>query len=160
MILALVAAGSAGERQEIPVGAVLRDAAGRFLAACGNSRIAAVDPTGHAEIHALRQAATRLGNDRLGGTGLTVTLEPCSMCLAALAMARVAYVRYEAKNFLPNQEEERLDVYHQLPAEEESDFDLNDDNSYVNNNIDAFFNQSGVDAGLLLRIFFDKRRQI
>ncbi|MBF0583902.1 MAG: nucleoside deaminase [Magnetococcales bacterium] len=160
MILALTAAGSAGERQEIPVGAVLRDAAGRFLAACGNNRIAAMDPTGHAEIHVLRQAAARLGNDRLGGTRLTVTLEPCPMCLAALAMARVACIRYEANNILFNQEGGRPDLHHQLPAKEESDFDLNGINPHVNNDIDPFVSRSGVDAGLLLRIFFDKRRQI
>lgn len=160
MILALVAAGSAGERQEVPVGAVLRDAAGRFLAECGNNRIAAMDPTGHAEMHALRQGATRVGNYRLGGASLAVTLEPCPMCLAALAMARVANITYEAKNPLVYQDTERVTLSHQAASDEDFVIDFNNTNQMFGAFLDANNVGSIADAGMLLRIFFDKRRQI
>lgn len=160
MILALVAAGAAGERQEVPVGAVLRDGAGRFLAECGNNRIAAMDPTGHAEIHALRQGATRVGRDRLGGASLTVTLEPCPMCLAALAMARVARITYEAKNPLLCLDTERVALLHQPASEKDFFVDFNNTNQMFDSFSDARKMELTADAGMLLRIFFDKRRQI
>ncbi|MEM9168774.1 MAG: nucleoside deaminase [Pseudomonadota bacterium] len=75
---------------ETPVGAVLVDAAGETLAAAGNTTRSACDPTGHAEINVLRAAAARLGNFRLTGTTLYVTLEPCAMCAGAISHARVA----------------------------------------------------------------------
>lgn len=98
MVMALVAAAGAGQHQEVPVGAVLRDEAGRILAEFGNDTVTSSDPTGHAELRVLRQGAARLGNYRLMNASLTVTLEPCSMCYAALNMARINTVTYAAKN--------------------------------------------------------------
>jgi tRNA(adenine34) deaminase len=74
---------------DVPVGAVVLDADGRELAAARNEREAAADPTAHAEVLALRAAAARLGQWRLAGCTLVVTLEPCTMCAGALVLARV-----------------------------------------------------------------------
>ena len=73
----------------MPIGAVLLDGAGAVLAAAGNEREQAQDPTAHAEILALRMAARALGSWRLTGCTLVVTLEPCTMCAGALVLARV-----------------------------------------------------------------------
>jgi tRNA(adenine34) deaminase len=73
---------------EVPVGAVVV-AGGRVVGAAGNRREAAGDPTAHAEILAIRQAATALGTWRLSGATVYVTLEPCPMCAGALVAARV-----------------------------------------------------------------------
>ena len=89
MALALAEARKAGEAGEAPIGAVLVDASGAIIAASGNAPIATHDPTGHAEIRALRAAAQKLGNYRLPDTTLYVTLEPCAMCAGAISMARV-----------------------------------------------------------------------
>jgi tRNA(adenine34) deaminase len=88
MRLALEAAAEAGERGEVPVGAVVV-AGGRVVAQAGNRRETTGDPTAHAEILALRQAATALGSWRLTGSELYVTLEPCLMCAGALVAARI-----------------------------------------------------------------------
>jgi tRNA(adenine34) deaminase len=93
MQLALREAARAGRRGEVPVGAVVV-AHGRRLAAAGNGSIARHDPTGHAEIRALRAAARRLGNYRLPGAVLYVTVEPCAMCMGAALQARVARLVY------------------------------------------------------------------
>lgn len=85
---ALAEARAAGERGEVPVGAVLvRE--GAVLATAGNGPVGAHDPTAHAEIRVLRAAGAHLGNYRLPGTTLYVTLEPCAMCIGALIHARV-----------------------------------------------------------------------
>lgn len=81
---------------EVPVGAVLVDAEGQILAEAGNNCIAASDPSGHAEMRTLRLAAIKLGNYRLPGTTLYVTLEPCPMCAALLVHARVGRLVYGA----------------------------------------------------------------
>jgi tRNA(adenine34) deaminase len=89
MQAALAQAAEAEEAGEVPVGAVLVSE-GRIVGAGANRPIAAGDPTAHAEIEALRSAARALGNYRLPGTTLYVTLEPCAMCAGALVVARVA----------------------------------------------------------------------
>jgi tRNA(adenine34) deaminase len=89
MVLALAAAEAAGESGEVPVGAVLIDAAGNVLAAAGNRVERDHDPTAHAEMLVLRAAAARLRTPRLAGCDLWVTLEPCAMCAAAIAFARL-----------------------------------------------------------------------
>ncbi len=89
MELALAQASAAAARGEVPVGAVLVDGAGRLLATAGNNCVGACDPAGHAEMLALRQAAGILGNYRLVGTTVYVTLEPCAMCAAAMVHARI-----------------------------------------------------------------------
>lgn len=94
--LALEAAGSAGPR-DVPIGAVVVDAAGVELARAVNAREELGDPTAHAEILALRAAAAVLGDGwRLEGATLAVTVEPCTMCAGALVMARVARVVFGA----------------------------------------------------------------
>ena len=81
---------------EVPVGAVLADAGGAVIARAANSPIARSDPTAHAEMLALRAAGRALGNYRLPGCVLYVTLEPCSMCVGALVHARIARIVYGA----------------------------------------------------------------
>ena len=93
---ALAQARIAAEHDEVPVGAVLVDAAGDLIAAGHNQPIGACDPSAHAEIMVLRAAAQKLGNYRLPGTTLYVTLEPCVMCVGALVHARVERVVYGA----------------------------------------------------------------
>jgi len=96
MRLALDLAKLSGAAGEVPVGAVLADAGGMLLAGSGNNTVSACDPTGHAEIRVLREAAARVGNYRLTGTTLYVTLEPCAMCAAAMVHARIERVVYGA----------------------------------------------------------------
>lgn len=90
MRLALDAAHAAAEAGETPVGAVIISAEGDVLAQAGNAPIFSHDPTAHAEIRAIREAAARLGNYRLTGAHLYVTLEPCAMCAGAISHARIA----------------------------------------------------------------------
>jgi len=87
-----------GTVQDIPVGALVLDSTGVVIAAAGNERQARQDPTAHAEILALRQAAEQLGRWRLTGCTLVVTLEPCPMCAGAAALARVDRLVFGAWN--------------------------------------------------------------
>ncbi len=96
MDLALAEARAAAARGETPVGAVLADAAGRVLARAGNRTRERADPTAHAEILAIREACAALGSERLPGAALYVTLEPCAMCAAAIAAARIGLLVYGA----------------------------------------------------------------
>lgn len=95
MHLAIAQAQAAALRGEVPVGAlvVLED---RILAAAGNRTITDCDPTAHAEIVALREAARKTGNYRLLGASIYVTVEPCAMCAGALVQARIARLVYGA----------------------------------------------------------------
>jgi len=81
---------------EVPVGALVVSAEGEVLGEGWNRPIASHDPTAHAEIQALRAAAAKIGNYRLPGTTLYVTLEPCPMCAGAMVHARVARLVYGA----------------------------------------------------------------
>jgi tRNA(adenine34) deaminase len=81
---------------EVPVGAVIADVTGAVISRAANSPIARHDPTAHAEVLALRAAGRALGNYRLPGCVLYVTLEPCAMCVGALVHARVARIVYGA----------------------------------------------------------------
>jgi len=83
---------------DVPVGAVVVDAAGAVLATEHNRREAEQDPTAHAELLALRAAAASLGGWRLDGCTLVVTLEPCTMCAGAAVLARVARIVYGAED--------------------------------------------------------------
>jgi tRNA(adenine34) deaminase len=95
MARALQEAQAAADRGEVPVGAVVvRD--GAILAAAGNSPRAAHDPTAHAEMLAIRAACAALGDERLSGCDLYVTLEPCTMCAAAISFARVRRLYFGA----------------------------------------------------------------
>ena len=86
------------EDDEVPVGAVLVDANGERLAEGWNRNITEHDPTAHAEIVAMRHAGKSLGNHRLAGATLYVTLEPCAMCAMAMVHARIARVVYGASD--------------------------------------------------------------
>lgn len=97
MTQALAEARSAAERGEVPVGAVLVSATGEVLATAGNAQIGKCDATAHAEMQVLQEAGQRLGNYRLPGTVLYVTLEPCTMCCGALVHARVERVVFAAR---------------------------------------------------------------
>jgi tRNA(adenine34) deaminase len=96
MRLALAEAEAAAGRGDVPVGAVLVDGQGRALAAAGNRVEADHDPTAHAEMLVLRAGATRLGAARLAECDLYVTLEPCAMCAAAIALARLRRLYFGA----------------------------------------------------------------
>ena len=97
MDLAFNEAERAAARGEVPVGAVLIDSvSGAAVAADGNRVVELRDPTAHAEMLVLRAAAARLGSERIAGLDLYVTLEPCAMCAAAAALARVRRVVYAA----------------------------------------------------------------
>lgn len=98
MASALDEARAAAARGEVPVGAVVTDAAGTVLAQAGNRTRELNDPTAHAEMLAIRAACARLGSERLIGCTLTVTLEPCAMCAAAIAAARLERVVYGASD--------------------------------------------------------------
>ncbi len=95
MGLALAEARAAATRGEVPVGAVIvRD--GRVIAAAGNRPREAHDPTAHAEVLAIRRACEALADERLTGCDLYVTLEPCTMCAAAIAFARIRRLYFGA----------------------------------------------------------------
>lgn len=95
MSVAFAAARAAGARGEVPVGAALvRD--GMVIACAGNSPRALDDPTAHAELLAIRRACAALGDERLTGCDLYVTLEPCAMCAAAISFARIRRLYFGA----------------------------------------------------------------
>ncbi|MEO8302044.1 MAG: nucleoside deaminase, partial [Rhizomicrobium sp.] len=94
--LALEEAKSAALRGEVPVGAVLLGADGALLARDGNRILELKDPTAHAEMLVMRGGARALGNERLTGATLYVSLEPCAMCAGAMAMARIARLVFAA----------------------------------------------------------------
>ena len=94
--LALAEAKAAAGRGEVPIGAVLVSPEGRVLARNGNRILELKDPTAHAEMLVLRESAEALGNERLIGTTLYITLEPCAMCAGAISLARVARLIYAA----------------------------------------------------------------
>jgi tRNA(Arg) A34 adenosine deaminase TadA len=98
MAMALAEAGAAAARGEVPVGAVLAGPDGAVLASAGNRIVEWKDPTAHAEMLVLRGAARALGNERLVGCALYVTLEPCAMCSGAISLARVGRLVFAAED--------------------------------------------------------------
>jgi tRNA(adenine34) deaminase len=96
MQTALDEARAAGLRGEVPVGAVVTAPDGRILAQAGNRTRELNDPTAHAEMLAIRAACATTGSERLTGCDLYVTLEPCPMCAAAIAAARIRRLYYGA----------------------------------------------------------------
>jgi tRNA(adenine34) deaminase len=95
MDMALEEAHAAGARGEVPVGCVIVQG-GIVVARAGNRTLADRDPTAHAELVAIREAAAALGSERLNACDLYVTLEPCAMCAAAIAFARLRRLYYGA----------------------------------------------------------------
>ena len=99
MRIALELAQAAAEAGEAPIGAVVLDpASGQIVAQAHNAPIARHDPTAHAEILALRLAAEKVGNYRLTGLALVVTLEPCAMCAGAISHARIGRLVFGASD--------------------------------------------------------------
>ncbi|MGM4908490.1 nucleoside deaminase [Rhizobium sp. 768_B6_N1_8] len=97
MEMALEEARAAGERGEVPIGAVVV-VDGAAVAASGNRTRELNDVTAHAEIDAIRMACEKLGQERLAGADLYVTLEPCTMCAAAISFARIRRLYYGAED--------------------------------------------------------------
>jgi tRNA(adenine34) deaminase len=95
MDMALAEARAAGEAGEVPVGCVVVHD-GAVIARAGNRTLADSDPTAHAELVVIRQAAAVLGSERLGDCDLYVTLEPCAMCAGAVSFARIRRLYYGA----------------------------------------------------------------
>ena len=95
MALAFAEAEAAAARGEVPVGAVIISD-GKVIAAAGNRTLEDRDPTAHAEILAIREAARVIGSERLIGCDLYVTLEPCAMCAGAISFARIRRLYYGA----------------------------------------------------------------
>ena len=96
MSLAFSEAESAGVRGEVPIGCVIVDQSGNVMAKAGNRTLELKDPTAHAELLAIREAAARIGSERLVGCDLYVTLEPCTMCAAAISFARIRRLYFAA----------------------------------------------------------------
>jgi len=96
MDMALAEARAAAARGEVPVGAVIVAPDGRIVAREGNRTRQLTDPTAHAELLAIRAACAAAGSERLAGHDLYVTLEPCAMCAAAIAAARIGRLYYGA----------------------------------------------------------------
>lgn len=97
MQLALDEARAAAARGEVPIGCVIVQD-GQLVARAGNRTLADKDPTAHAEILAIRDAAAKLGSERLTGCDLYVTLEPCTMCAAAISFARLRRLYFGASD--------------------------------------------------------------
>ncbi|WP_110670524.1 tRNA adenosine(34) deaminase TadA [Salinicola halophilus] len=130
---------------EVPVGAVVVDPDGEVIG-CGHNRpIAAHDPTAHAEVQALRDAAGRLGNYRLDACQLFVTLEPCMMCTGAMIHARLARVVYAAAEPKGGMVESRANLFVQ---------------PWFNHRVEVCGGVLAAPAKRLLKTFFAQRRAV
>jgi tRNA(adenine34) deaminase len=96
MLQAFLAAQKAADSGEVPVGAVVVDELGNILAVASNRTLTDRDPTAHAEMIVIREAAAKLGSERLIDCDLYVTLEPCAMCAAAISFARIRRLYFGA----------------------------------------------------------------
>lgn len=143
MDLALDLARKAGEAGDVPVGAVVVDAAGRVLGRGANRREADGDPTAHAEILALREASAAVGTWRLAGCTLVVTLEPCTMCAGAAVLARVDRVVLGAWDPKAGATGSVRDVVR---------------DSRLNHRIEVVPGVREAESAALLRAFFERRR--
>lgn len=139
---ALAQAAHAANEDEVPVGAVVV-VNGEIVATGHNRSISDADPSGHAEIVALRAASTAAGNHRLPGATLYVTLEPCVMCVGAIAQARVARVVFGA--------------YDEKAGALGSATDLTDSKA-LNHRFEINGGLLSEDCGALLSAFFEQRR--
>ena len=139
---ALLLAAEAEAQGEVPVGAVL--VIGGEIAGEGRNRpIEAADPTAHAEMEALREAAARIGNYRLPGSTLYVTLEPCAMCAGALVVARVERLIFAARDLRFGAVRSKFGL---------ADSDL------LNHRVRVEEGLFAVQAGEMVTRFFQKRR--
>ncbi|TYC89914.1 nucleoside deaminase [Novosphingobium sp. BW1] len=142
MALALAQAREAADSGEVPIGAVVvKDK--KVIAAARNAPRARHDPTSHAEIEAIREAARILGDDRLTGCELWVTLEPCAMCAGAIAHARIARLYYAASDPKGGAVEHGARVF---------------DHPQCLHRPEVYSGMGEAEAADLLRTFFRKRR--
>lgn len=128
---------------EVPVGAVVVDDAGDIIGEGFNAPVAGHDPSAHAEVQALRDAAERLGNYRLDGCTLYVTLEPCLMCTGAIIHARLARVVYGAAEPKTGMVESRANLFAQ---------------PWYNHRVEVEGGLLAAQAKRLLKAFFAGRR--
>ena len=127
---------------EVPVGAVV-EMAGEIVGRGWNSPVARNDPTAHAEILALREAAARIGNYRLEGATLYATLEPCAMCAGALVAARVERLVFGARDLRFGGVRSKFQIA---------------DSELLNHRVEVVENVLAVECVELLRGFFEERR--
>jgi tRNA(adenine34) deaminase len=140
---ALVEARRGAASGEVPVGAiVVLD--GEIVARAHNAPIALADPTGHAEVLALRAAAAKRGNYRLTGAALYATVEPCAMCCGAVVNARIARVVYGASDVKAG----AVESLHRLL-----------DDPRLNHRVEAVGGVLADESAALMRGFFDRRRR-
>jgi tRNA(adenine34) deaminase len=144
MKAALAEARKAWEMDEVPVGAVVVDPGGEIVGRGCNQPIASHDPTAHAEIVAIRNAAKSLGNYRLPGCVIYVTIEPCIMCLGALLQARLARLVFGAADPKGGA---CVSLY-RLPEDER-----------LNHRIEVVSGVAEADCRRLLQEFFRQRRK-
>ncbi len=142
MARALDEARAAAARGEVPVGAVVADG-DRVLAAAGNRTEELADPTAHAEMLALRAAARTLGNPRLGGCDLYVTLEPCPMCAQAISLFRVRRLYFGAADPKGGGVEHGPRIFHQASCHHAPE---------------VYGGMAETESGDLLKEFFQARR--
>lgn len=142
MQLALEEARGAGAAGEVPIGALVIHEE-RVIGRSGNRTIRDCDPTAHAEIVALREAARALGNYRLAGATLYVTLEPCSMCAGAMIQARVPRLVYGA----PDPRAGAVRTHFQILS-----------HPTLNHRVEVSSGVLGADCAALLQSFFAVRR--
>jgi len=145
MRVAIKAAVEACETGEIPIGACLTNEKGEILAVAGNRTITNNDPTAHAEILVLREAAAKIGNYRLTGAIVYTTIEPCAMCAGALVNARVKRLVFGATD-------ERFGAVETL-------FRICD-NSSLNHQIEIKSGVLAEECRNLMRDFFRRRRKL
>ena len=139
---ALRLARAGADSGEVPVGAVVA-MAGEIVGRGWNSPVARHDPTAHAEILALREAAARIGNYRLEGATLYSTLEPCAMCAGALVAARVGRLVFGARDLRFGGVRSKFQIA---------------DSELLNHRVEVVENVLAVECVELLREFFEKRR--
>lgn len=140
---AIAAAHEAEALNEVPIGACLINKSGKLLSVAGNRTRTDCDPTAHAEIIILRQAAKKIGNYRLTETTLYTTIEPCAMCAGALIQARIARLVFGAHD-------ERFGAV-------ETHFRICD-NSSLNHRMEITSGVLADDCKQLMQIFFRRRR--
>lgn len=143
MRIAFEEAEAAAARGEVPVGAVIADASGRVIARAGNRTLERKDPTAHAELLAIGEAATALSSERLTGCDLYVTLEPCAMCAAAISFARIRRLYFAADDEKMGAVENGPRFYSQLTCHHRPD---------------VYSGIGGEAARSMLREFFKTRR--
>ena len=142
MQAALDAAERAGQKGEVPVGAVVV-IDGQVVSCAANRTIADCDPTAHAEILALREAARSVGNHRLLGASMYVTIEPCAMCAGAMIQARIARLVYGADDAKAGAVRSCFSIL---------------DHERLNHRVNVTPGVRPEEAAQLLRAFFETRR--